>query len=539
MNESNESKLSMNRHDALKGMTAVSLALAAGAYGTPKESAPSPSSSSPGRDLIRRENEKPGTRDWLLTNTYIDLDTWWRSPRIEGYCSEASVSAGDTLKVMVSTNPVSEFSLEIFRTGYYGGDGGRSMMKFESIQGKTQPDPPIGENRLRECKWEPSVEFEIPDDWVSGVYLGKLTAKKVEGVYQSRLTANKDGLQSYVIFIVRDDRPCDLLFQCSDMTWQAYNSWPDDRWSLYHGDEFALNGAERKKWTTGTDAGWVSFDRPYANFCQDHLVDRPASVGSGEFLLWEFPLSYWMEQQGYDVSYISNMDTHRHGPRLQLAKGFISVGHDEYWTREMYANAIEARDAGVNLAFLSGNTLLMVVPLLPSAEDQPHRIMRREGYFVGDAYAKRYSGRKLKYPMGPDGALLMGGRHAGIGGGDFICAKPDHWLYEGTDMKEGDTIQGLVGWEWNGYPARDLPGHEILATSNAVDGRNRPDSSHAATIYNGPKDNVVFNAASIWYAQGLSLPPGHVLPANRHARPQGPDSRVQRMTKNVFDRFIK
>ena len=94
---------------------------------------------------------------------------------------------------------------------------------------------------------------------------------------QSKLTAKKDGLQSYVIFIVRDDRPCDLLFQCSDLTWQAYNSWPDDRWSLYHGDEFVLNGAERKKWTTGTDAGWVSFDRPYANFCQDHLVDRPAS----------------------------------------------------------------------------------------------------------------------------------------------------------------------------------------------------------------------------------------------------------------------
>jgi len=98
------------------------------------------------------------------------------------------------------------------------------MKKFESIQGKTQADPEIGENRLRECKWEPSVEFKIPDDWVSGVYLGKLTTKKVKGVYQSKLTANKDGLQSYVIFIVRDDRPCDLLFQCSDLTWQAYNS---------------------------------------------------------------------------------------------------------------------------------------------------------------------------------------------------------------------------------------------------------------------------------------------------------------------------
>ena len=295
VNESNDRLDGLSRRELIKGTAAAVVGFASGALRPTLAAEDSPSSKTAAPDLIRRENAKPGTRDWLLTNTYIDPDTWWRSPRIEGYCSEASVSAGDTLKIMVSTNPVSEFSLEIFRTGYYGGDGGRSMMKFESIQGKTQPDPPIGENRLRECKWEPSVEFKIPDDWVNGVYLGKFTAKKVEGVYQSRLTAKKDGLQSYVIFIVRDDRPCDLLFQWSDMTWQAYNSWPDDRWSIYHGDEFALNGAERKKWTTGMDAGWVSFDRPYANFCQDHLVDRPASVGSGEFLLWEFPLSYWME----------------------------------------------------------------------------------------------------------------------------------------------------------------------------------------------------------------------------------------------------
>ena len=91
----------------------------------------------------------------------------------------------------------------------------------------------------------------------------------------------------------------------------------------------------------------------------------------------------------------------------------------------------------------------------------------------------------------------------------------------------------------NGLNRRDLPGHEILATSNAIDGRNRLDSSQAATIYNGPKDNVVFNAASIWYAQGVSSPPGHVLPAHRHAKPKGPDPRVQRMTKNVFDWFVK
>ena len=125
----------LNRWEALEGVAAARVPATGGstAYRAPQEADPSPSSSSPGRDLIRRENGKPGTCDWLLTNSYIDPDTWWRSPRIEGYCSEASASAGDTLKVMVSTNPVSEFSLEIFRTGYYGGDGGRSMMKFASI----------------------------------------------------------------------------------------------------------------------------------------------------------------------------------------------------------------------------------------------------------------------------------------------------------------------------------------------------------------------------------------------------------------------
>ncbi|MEZ6147566.1 MAG: DUF6605 domain-containing protein [Planctomycetaceae bacterium] len=52
--------------------------------------------------------------------------------------------------------------------------------------------------RLRECRWEPSVEFTIPDDWLSGVYLGKLTT-----IPESK---SEPYWQSYVIFIVRDDR---------------------------------------------------------------------------------------------------------------------------------------------------------------------------------------------------------------------------------------------------------------------------------------------------------------------------------------------
>ena len=527
------SKQNIHRRHFIKGSAVASLGFASGALGVLKSCGQTSESGSfvKKNDAIQLENAKPGTRDWLITKTNVIMNEpveLWRSPRIEGYCSDTSISAGETLKVMVSTNPVSEFSLDIYRTGYYGGTGGRFMKRFDSVQGKTQLDPEIGKNRLRECKWEPSVEFEIPEDWLSGVYLGKLTAK--EG-----------GVQSYVIFIVRDNRPCDLLFQCSDMTWQTYNSWPTNEWSLYHNNENGYTGVKgRKKWSTDqNDTGWVSFDRPYGQFCQDHLVNRPDSVGSGEFLLWEFPLSYWIEQQGYDVSYISNIDTHKNGPRLLKTKGFISVGHDEYWTLEMYDNVMAARDKGVNLAFLSGNSVWGVVPLMPSYKGQSHRVMRREGVFVGEEIYKVFleiTGVNAKYPAGPDGALLMGGRQVTDGihpkGGDWVCTKPDHWIYEGTDMKEGDAIKGIIGWEWHDYPGMDLPGHVVVANSTPIRPNGKALGPHSGTFYDGPKGNVVFNAGTIWWAQGLSSPPGHAQ-INK-----GPDPRLQRMMKNIFDRFI-
>jgi hypothetical protein len=143
-----------------------------------------------------------------------------------------------------------------------------------------------------------------------------------------------------------------------------------------------------------------------------------------------------------------------------------------------------------------------------------------------------------KYPQGPDAAQLMGGLMAGISGGDWICRNPEHWLYEGTGLKESEAISDLIGWEYHGFPAMDLPGMEVLAYSPITHPNGNPLPPHVATMYNGAKGNVVFNAGTIWYAQKLSSPPGHVLPS-WGAQISGPDPRIQRMTKNVFDRFIK
>ena len=57
--------------------------------------------------------------------------------------------------------------------------------------------------------------------------------------------------------------------------------------------------------------------------------------------------------QRLQVSYTTDVDSDLNGdPRAQ---GVLSVGHDEYWSGAQRANVEAARDAGVNLAFFSGD----------------------------------------------------------------------------------------------------------------------------------------------------------------------------------------
>jgi hypothetical protein len=481
------------------------LAALAGAAALPLLAAPE---NSP----IATENHRPGTLDWQLTYTRVDSKAKFRSPMIEGYVSRQSVKAGDSLDFFVSTDPPSPFHIDLFRLGYYGGKGGRHMARLGPFQGKAQPTPPVGNERLRECKWDKCASLEIPKDWVSGVYVGKLSA-------------TQHRYESYVIFIVRDDRKADFLFQCSDNTWQAYNQWPDG-YSLYTNDR-----KDGRPLVSGVRA---SFDRPYGKYVQ--IFDNPLSQGSGEFLLWEFPLTYWMEQHGYDVTYCSNVDVATDPKMLLRAKGFLSIGHDEYWSRPQYDNVMAAIQAGVNACFLCGNSCCFVTPFSDSSDGQPNRIITRAGRYGGIRKGEEKWMADLSVEA-PNEATLIGAQTVTPfnGSGDWTVIKPEHWMFEGTGMKKGDSIPGLVGWEFHGSPGK-IPGLEVVAAGKTFTGDDK-ESHYTATIYPGPKGNLVFNAATIFWAQGLSAPPGHMPPISHHGRPHGPDERVQRITKNVFDRI--
>ena len=139
----------------------------------------------------------------------------------------------------------------------------------------------------------------------------------------------------------------------------------------------------------------------------------------------------------------------------------------------------------------------------------------------------------------PSEADLIGARNVPpvTGGAAWTCQRPDHWVFAGTGMNQGDGIPGLVGWEWMGMPA-DLPGLEVLASGETTHGEKNPGEKgfYTATIYPGPKNNFVFNAATCWWCDALSAPPGYVRP-KVYTEPKGVDPRAQQITRNLLNRI--
>jgi hypothetical protein len=249
---------------------------------------------------------------------------------IQGFATQISVDQGQTVFFKVDT-PATDYRLDIYRMGYYGGFGARKVATLQpsATLPQIQPDPLLDDTGLVDAgNWSVSASWAVPVNATSGIYFAKLV--------------REDGPQgaSHIFFVVRDDDGhSDMLFQTSDTTWQAYNTWGGGGLYNYEVGE-PLRTPK------------VSYNRP--------ITVRNSSGGMGEtnFVFWaEYPMVRFLEANGYSVSYFTNVDTARLGAEILEHKAFLSVGHDEYWSREMRDNVTAARDAGVNLAFFSGNEM--------------------------------------------------------------------------------------------------------------------------------------------------------------------------------------
>ena len=275
-------------------------------------------------NIIVAENCQQGTSDWHIENLQGD---------IEGFASSTSRVPGEAIDFYVNTD-ADTFDLKIYRSGYYGGTGGRLAYSAENIPGSVQPECDLDRNLgLVNCgNWLKSYSLTIPDDWISGVYIAKLIRPDTGG-------------ENYVLFVVREKEPkSDIVVQLSVTTYQAYNFYGNK--SLYSSLSFdycpTVSEAPR--------AVAVSFDRP-----------NSLGVYFQNTYFWsDYPMIYWLEAQGYSVGYITNIDTHHYGTpgndnELLTHQIFLSLGHDEYWSQEMRSAITEARDHGVHLGFFSSN----------------------------------------------------------------------------------------------------------------------------------------------------------------------------------------
>src|SRR5258706_7795609 len=262
---------------------------------------------------IMRENAQLGTTKWE-----IPLDNQAYN-QIQAYTSATSISPGEKITFYVSTQiEGTHLFLEIYRLGWYGGDGGRLMTSPIGLIGQAQGyyDTPTyklvncsscyvnGSTGLVEANWKPSYSLIIPSDWTTGVYLAKFTDIK--------------GKETYASFEVRGNPHSEYIVVTSDNTYQAYNDWGG--YSLYEADN-ASQTSEDAPLPRGVE---VSFDRPYTD-----------GEGSGQVLTYEINTIRWLERQGYDLCYISSVDLHENPGQLLQHRAYLSIGHDEYWSKEM------------------------------------------------------------------------------------------------------------------------------------------------------------------------------------------------------------
>ena len=465
-------------------------------------------SSAPSNPVVI-ENQQTGTTLWQLGDLYGRKYSTDAVGQIKGYASAVSVNKGETITFHVSTNTAQTYTIDVYRMGWYGGLGGRLMQHIGPLNGTSQPACPMNASLgMTECSWAPSYDLATQTSWTSGVYLAVLK--------------NANNFYNYMVFTVRDDsRVAALLYQQPVTTYQAYNGWGGK--NLY--DPFST-GANT---IAGTPrAVKVSFDRPYAD------------DGAGT-LLWLSELNFirWAEKSGYDITYSTNLDTHLNATALLNHRGFISVPHDEYWSKPMYDGVIAARNAGVNFAFFGSNSVFWQVRFEPSSTGVANRIMAcwKDATLDPNTDPTLETVEWRQSPVNRPEQAFVGveftdGPNSGTA--SYIVTNSSNWVYAGTGFKDGDVVPGIVWYEVDRVVAGDgtpaaVSGTYTLLSHSPYAGSQGSDYGNSS-IYQAPSGAWVFASGTHGWGWGLDnfYPEGSVSTV---------DARIQKATANVLDRF--
>ena len=462
-------------------------------------------------NAIACENLQTGTlkSEWDVGNGDTD---------IEGFTTDISTNVGGTVSFKIHSPAA--YTVEIFRMGYYGGRGARRITTFTPNPAVAQANESVAclnklDTGLIDCgTWGVSATWAVPATAVSGIYFARIAE-----------TAHPE-VENQIVFVVRNSASTSkMIFQTSDTTWQAYNTWGGN--SFYEGEPAGR-------------AYKLSYNRPF----------NTRTTPGGRDFVWanEYPMVRFLEANGYDVTYQSGVDTDRFGSQLIQHRVFLSVGHDEYWSGAQRTNVEAARDAGVNLAFFSANEVFWKTRYessLPETGGQSYRTIvtykesknneinanNPAGTWTGTWRDPRFSppadgGRPENALTGNIFTVNKGTRALQVPAAD---GKLRFW--RGTDpshLAAGQTTtmpMGTLGYEWdedldNGF----RPAGAIRMSSSTYSVPEKlvgygtdvepATATHHLMLYRAPSGALVFGAGTVQWSWGLDA---------EHDYPQDPD----------------
>ncbi|SDS52762.1 Ig-like domain-containing protein [Pseudarthrobacter equi] len=479
-------------------------------------------------NAIACENSLPGTpsSDWEVTGS--------GDSSIQGFGTAMSVNIGEAISFKVKT-PASAYHIDILRFGYYKGDGARKIAANIPLKVNLPQSQPACLTQqgtgLIDCgNWAVSATWTVPSTAVSGVYF-------------AHLVRNDTGGDSMVPFVVRNDAGnSGIVVQTSDTTWQAYNTYGGN--SLYSctvacptGNPLAYKSAFK-----------VSYNRPFLS---------TGDLGHSWLMDTEYPMIRFLEANGYDVSYMSGLDTATKGNLLKNHKVFISSGHDEYWSGTQRSNVEAARNAGVSLAFFSGNEAFWRTRWEASIDTSQTSgrtlVSYKDTHYNTPVDPVEWTGTWRDPRFGtasgggnPENSLT--GQFFLVNSGSADIKVPAQYaalrLWRNTAAARLTGTQSLtlgsgldtLGYEWdidadNGF--RPAGAFKLSSTTVSVPeaftdyGSTTAPSSqtHNLMMYRAPSGALVFGAGTVQWAYGLD---NFTIPTS------SPDKNMQQATVNLF-----
>lgn len=481
---------------------------------------------------ISLENQKPGT-----PQSVWQIDPGQDSTKIQGFTTAISTNVGGTIQFKINNQTgTPNYHIDIYRLGYYGGNGARlvTTLQHQAATSVVQPAPlkDASTGLVDAGNWSVTDSWSVPTDAVSGVYIANVI----------------DGTQIFQIpFVVRNDASHSaIVFQTSDQTWEAYNPWGGA--NLYAGNGPGVNGS----------AYAVSYNRPITT------RDGGLSGTSNDMVFSaEYPAIYWLEENGYDVSYISGLDAATNGSLLLNHQVYMDVGHDEYWTDGQVANVQAAGHAGVNLMFLSGNEVYWQTRFAASID--PSHTANRTLISYKDTHANR-----VIDPTGTATGTFMDARFASSGGMSGIPSNALTGTVFQVDSDRTDVMkipygmtklrfwrntsvantapgqtaslaQNLLGYEWDSSPDNGFRPRGLINLSSTTLQVNTYLLDYGNTVGNGTATHnlvefrdpvsgaLVFGAGTVFWTWGLASDHDQVV-----GSPTPIDPNVQQATVNLF-----